>query len=162
MKPLAILAFTGLVTLSGAQGDVKRALQPFYDGLNRHILNKRFDRAEALLVKHAHPQFARVDMDDRRQSFREYLDDFRAALGPPADVLTSKTRIDHVATKGGITFASTAGQWSVRISTSDGKPQTIGVVTKTRDTWVKVAGVWKVKEVKVISEAFTLDGKPWK
>ncbi|MGV3618984.1 MAG: nuclear transport factor 2 family protein [Fimbriimonas sp.] len=164
MKPLALLSIPLVLLTSGAQAqaDPKKQLQAIYTELDGYLVKKQVDKAERLMTQYGHPDFVYIRADGRRQTYKECMAEMKASMGPATKMLKSRTRIVKAATKGSTVLVDTNGEWAMNMPGPDGKAHTFAGVTKTKDTWVKTPGGWKMKEVKTLSEKMTMDGKPFK
>jgi hypothetical protein len=162
VKKLAATALATIViaSVAGAQGDVKTQLARVYAQLNDHIKNKRIGKAEKLFAQYGHPKFVYINPHGRRQTAKEMLAEMEASLGPQTKVTRSVSRLDKVEVKASTATVRAYSDYALQMPGPDGKTHTFTGVSRSIDQWLKTPGGWKLKEVKVVSETMTMDGKP--
>ncbi len=163
MKRLLILPALFIATAAAAQGDLKTQLSKVYAELNGYMKTKNVAGAERLFAKHAHPQFVYLHPSGRKQNGKQMLDEMKQSLtAPGATMIKSISRLEKLKVGSSAAVATTFGDWAMKMTGPDGKPHTFGGTSTTEDTWVRTSGGWKLKQVKVLTEKMTMDGKPFK
>jgi len=85
----------------------------------------------------------------------------KGAMHSPVAFTKSNTHINS-ATHGTSTIVVnvTTSTSAVAGNMGDGQSHKIAMIQTGEDTWVKVAGIWKLRKSKSLKAQYTMDGKP--
>lgn len=154
-RPLAVLA--ALLAALIASADTKAELDGMYQRFNTAVKQKNLQAAMALCTK----DFTWVDSKGTKMTRAQMEGQLKQQFAMFQQITSVTVKIDKITVKGAEVVAQTQGVFEATVKMSpDAKTASkLKSVSKTDDTWVKVAGKWLLKKVTAIKEETTVDGK---
>jgi ketosteroid isomerase-like protein len=153
---LSVLVLSALV--SGVRADdaaVRKALDAQYAKFSQGMIKKDMKAMFSLLTPDA--TFKEVG---GQIMTREQMSKMMEQMMGTMTISKIGNKVETLKVKGNTAIADVTSRSSGKMKGQDGKTHTVAYVSKSRDTWTKTAGGWKLKRIEAISETMTMDGKP--
>ncbi len=158
LAPLLILV--SLVSAAQAQDSASRAFfTKTYSRLNALTLKKDTTGLEKLFRQTSAPNFRYVDAHGKAIDGKALMQQMKMQLGMVKDFKRSTTKIERVSFKGNQATVRVLSDYAMTMPGEKGKIHVLTGKSVSDDLWVKSGAAWKLKQIKIVKEAATLDGK---
>jgi hypothetical protein len=167
---IASPAATSVTSVTSVTSDAEKPLRSFYARFNLLALNHDFKALEDLLLSTWTLDWTSTDNEGQSQSRTEMKQIMRDALDPKLEYMGTVLAcvVKKISRQGDTAYADWVTRMTHMEVDSEGKYGTRGKRHRhmrrepVRDTWVKRAGVWKIRHTRVYDAVLEVDSKPVK
>lgn len=154
---IALAAAAMVCSMPGRADDaaVKSAIQAKYNAFGKAFIAKDADTISKL----AAPGFTTKSEKGKVSDAKESLEGIKKQMKQVPPGATAVCTVDKVAMKGGKALVEATETINTKMMGGDNINHTISMRRTTQDTWVKVAGDWKVLQLVEKSQKILMDGK---
>lgn len=161
MKKLLTLGLLlSALTASAAAEDVKATLQGAYNSLAKATIAKDTSGIKKVVKQWMAPDVVFIHKDGRKETATQMLAQMQQMMPMIQKFGKYSVVIEKLTTKGNTAEATVLNNVSMTMAGPDKKPHTIVDVERSKDSWVKVGGQWKLKVSKTYEVKATMDGQP--
>lgn len=159
MRKLTFVALA--VTLASFSfAGLKEEINAAYGKIAVALKNKDIKSFEKLMLGIATPDFRYVERGTS-QSLGEMVNNMKMGMGQLAKVTRSKAYVVSVKESRNVATVVAVHDMAGTMVTPDKKTHTMDYIGTMSETYVKLNGKWKMKEMKVVKEVMKMDGKPF-
>lgn len=156
---LIAVSLLGVVTLSSAV-DLKQSIQSIYDKISTLTMKKDLNALRKEMISTSTKDFVYVAKNAQPKDIAALTVEMKEQFKVVKKFNRNVNRIEKLTVTGKTAKALVTGLYKIEIITPDKKLHVVSGISRTMDTWVKVGSEWKIREIRVLGETVTMDGKP--